>query len=82
MSAPVERTTRALAVLGAALAFGVGADILVRTVPERLDLALMLGALTTAGGYTVYRGLVPVPSGLAALGVPFAFLVVALIWRD
>ena len=82
MSAPTEHTGRALAVLGAALAFGLGADILARTVPARLDLVLMLGALATAGGSLVYRGLVPAPIGLARLGVPFAFLVVALIWRD
>jgi hypothetical protein len=45
-------------------------------------VALGLGALALVGGATVYRGLVPVPRALAPLGVPFALLALALIWRD
>ena len=82
MSAVADRTSQGLAVVTAALAFGVAADVLGRTVPGRLDVALGLGALLLAGGATVVRGLVPAPSALARLGVPFALLAVALIWRD
>jgi len=71
-----------MAVLGAALAVGLACDVLDRTVPDRLNVALGLGAAVLAGAALVQRGLVPVPTALAPLGVPFAFLAGALIWRD
>jgi hypothetical protein len=80
--AMTDRTKQGLAVVGAALAFGISADLLGRAIPARLDVALGLGALALVGGATVYRGLVPVPRALAPLGVPFALLALALIWRD
>jgi hypothetical protein len=82
MSATRDRTRQALAVIGAAAAAGVAADVLASTVPDRLDVALGLGALTLAGAAIVQRGFLPVPSALVPLGVPFAFLAAALIWRD
>ncbi|HEU5040322.1 MAG TPA: DUF4173 domain-containing protein, partial [Gemmatimonadales bacterium] len=82
MTAPGNRTHQGLAVLGAAVAFGIAADLLGRTVPGRLDVALGLVALVLAGGAIVQRELLPAPAALAPLGVPFAFLAGALIWRD
>ena len=82
MTAVSDRTRQGLAVVGAAVTFGIAADVLARTVPERLDAALGLGALALAGGVTVYRGLVPVPAGLTSLAAPLAFLALALLWRD
>jgi hypothetical protein len=82
MMPQTDRTRQGLAVVGAALAFGIAADVLARTVPGRLDVALGLGTLVLVGGVVVYRGLVPVPRALAPLGVPFALLALALIWRD
>jgi hypothetical protein len=82
MSTPADRTRQALAVLGAAVAFGVAADLLGRTVPGRLDVALGLVALVLSGASLVQRELIPPPAALAPLGIPFAFLTGALIWRD
>ena len=82
MSAPAERSRRAMAVLLAALAVGIASDVLARTVPDRLNLALGVGALVLAGAGLVQRGLAPLPTALVPLGVPFAFLTGALIWRD
>ena len=77
-----ERSRQALAVLAAALAFGLVADLLGRTVPGRLDVALGVVALVLTGAALVQRELVPAPRALAPLGVPFAFLTMALLWRD
>jgi hypothetical protein len=77
-----DRTRQGFAVVGAALAFGISADLLARAIPARLDVALGLGALVLVGGALVYRGRVPAPRVLAPLGVPFALLALALIWRD
>lgn len=82
MSIVTEPTRRGLAVLGAALAFGIAAMVLEETVPGRLDAALCLGALTLAGGVLVHQRSVPMPHWLAPLGVPCALLSAALIWRD
>lgn len=82
MSDAGDRSTRGLAVLGAAVAFGLAADVLGRTVPGRLNVALGLAALLLAAAAAIARGLVPVPATLAPLGVPFALLSGALIWRD
>ena len=82
MTAPLDRTRRGLAVAGAALATGLAADVLGRVVPDRLDVALGLGALALAAGAIVHRGLVPAPHALAPVAAPAALLAVALIWRD
>jgi hypothetical protein len=82
MTAMTERTRQGLAVVGAALAFGVSADLLAREIPGRLDTALGLGAFVLAGGVTVYLGFAPVPRALVPLAAPFALLALALIWRD
>jgi hypothetical protein len=82
MMAMTERTRRGLAVLGAGVALGVAADVLVHTVPERLNLALGLGALALVFGFLAQRGLISLPPRLAPVGVPLGLLCVALIWRD
>lgn len=82
MSAMTGRSRQALALVTGALAFGVAADVLSRTVPGRLDVALGVSALLLVAGFLVQRGLVPAPVDLAPLGMPLALLTVALIWRD
>jgi hypothetical protein len=76
------RTRQGLGLLTAALAFGVCADVLGRTVPGRLDVALGLGALLLFVGALVERGVLPPPTDLAPLGLPLALLGISLIWRD
>ncbi len=76
------RTRQGLAILGAALALGLMADLLAHLVPARLDLALGLGALVLALAALAQGGLVSLPASLASLGAPLALLGVALIWRD
>jgi len=58
------RTRQGLAILGAALALGVIADLLARLVPARLDLALGLGALVLALAALAQSGLAPLPARL------------------
>ncbi len=77
-----DQTRQGLALVGGALAFGVAADVLGRTVPGRLDAALGLTALLLVAGFLVQRGLVQAPAGIAPFGLPLALLTVALIWRD
>lgn len=77
-----DHTRQGLALVGGALAFGVAADVLARTVPGRLDVALGLTALLLVAGFLVQRGLVKAPAGIAPFGLPLALLTVALIWRD
>jgi hypothetical protein len=76
------RTRVGLALPAAALGFGVAADVLARTVPGRLDVALGLGVLVQAFGALALAGIVPRPARLAPLGLPLALLGPALIWRD
>jgi hypothetical protein len=68
--------------LGAALAFGVVANVLSRTVPGRLDVALGAGALVLLLCFLVERGRIAAQPGLGRLGIPLAFLTGSLIWRD
>ncbi|MBA3257944.1 MAG: DUF4173 domain-containing protein [Gemmatimonadales bacterium] len=77
-----EPNREGLALVAGALAFGVAADVLSRTVPARLDIALGVSALLLVAGILVQRGLLPAPVGIAPFGPPFALLTVALIWRD
>jgi hypothetical protein len=77
-----DRTRRGLAILAAALALGLVADVLARTVPARLDVALGLGAFVLALAALSQSGVVRFPESLLPLGVPLALLGVALIWRD
>jgi hypothetical protein len=77
-----SRTREGLAVLAAGITFGVAADVLVRTVPERLNAALGLGALALVFGVMAQRGLISLPRRLAPIGVPLSLLCVALVWRD
>src|SRR5262245_26902911 len=81
MSPMTPRTRQGLTIGAAALAVSVVGDILERTVPERLDLALGIGALVLAIGYVLAREPeldAPHPGFGLAAGV----LVVALVWRD
>jgi hypothetical protein len=77
-----ERTRQGLAVLAAGISMGLAADILAHTVPERLNVAVGLGALALMFGFLAHRGFIPVPPRLAPIGVPLALLSVALVWRD
>jgi len=76
------RTRQGLAVLSAALALGVVADVLGRLVPARLDVALGLAALVLALLALAQCGLATLPISLAPLGAPLALLGGALLWRD
>lgn len=81
MSPVTDRTRQALTIATAALAVGVVGDVLERTVPERLDLALAIGALVLATGSVLVREPeleAPHPGFGLAAGV----LVLALVWRD
>ena len=55
MSPTTDRTRQGLTIGAAALAVSVAGDILERTVPERLGLALGIGALVLAIGYVLAR---------------------------
>jgi hypothetical protein len=76
------RTREGLAILGAGIALGLAADVLVHTVPERLNVALGMGALALVFGFLAQRELISLPPKLAPVGVPVALLCVALVWRD
>jgi hypothetical protein len=81
MKPMTERTRQGLTIGAAALAMSVAGDLLERTVPERLDLALGIAALVLAVGYVFAREPeldAPHPGYALAAGV----LTVALIWRD
>ena len=81
MSPMTDRTRQGLTIGAAALAVSVAGDILERTVPERLDLALGIGALVLAICYVLAREPeldTPHPGFGLAAGV----VVVALVWRD
>jgi hypothetical protein len=81
MTPMTERTRQGLTVAAAALAVAVVGDVLERTVPGRLDLALAVGAIILAIGYLLLREPeleAPHPGFGLAAGV----LVVALVWRD
>jgi hypothetical protein len=81
MSPMTPRTRQGLTIGAAALAVSVVGDILERTVPERLDLALGIGALVLAIAYVFAREpeLEAPPPGY---GLAAGVLVVALVWRD
>ena len=55
MSPTTDRTRQGLTIGAAALAVSAAGDILERTVPERLGLALGIGALVLAIGYVLTR---------------------------
>jgi hypothetical protein len=76
------RTRQGLAVLAAGLALGITADALQRLVPDRLDVALGIGAFALALVALAQTGVVELPGSLAPLGVPLALSGIALIWRD
>jgi hypothetical protein len=76
------RTRQALAFLVAALALGVVADLLARQVPERLDIALWLGAAEVVIAALAQAGLLRLAPAQAAFAGALALLTVALIWRD
>ena len=81
MTPMTDRTRQGLTIGAAALAVSVAGDILERTVPQRLDLALGIGALVLAICYVLAREPeldAPHPGFALAAGV----LVVALVWRD
>jgi len=76
-----ERTARGLAIVSAALSFGLAADVLGRAVPGRLDVALGAGFLVLLVGYLVQRE-PALPAPPAGLGLAAGVLALALIWRD
>jgi Domain of unknown function (DUF4173) len=76
-----DRTRQGLTIAAAALAVAIVGDILERTVPERLDLALGIGALVLAIGYVFTREPELDPPH-AGFGLAAGLLVVALVWRD
>jgi uncharacterized protein DUF4153 len=81
MTPMTDRTRQGLTIAAAAVAVAVVGDILERTVPERLDLALGIGALILAAAYVFAREPeldAPHPGFGLAAGV----LVLALVWRD
>jgi hypothetical protein len=77
-----DRTRQGLGLLAAALTLGLVADVLSRTVPARLDVALGLSAFVLVLVALSHSGIVRLPAKLAPLGVPLALLGIALIWRD
>jgi hypothetical protein len=77
-----SRTREGLAILAAGIALGVAADVLAHTVPERLNVAVGLGALALVFGSMAQRGLISLPPKLAPIGVLLGLLCVALVWRD
>ncbi|HKU62280.1 MAG TPA: DUF4173 domain-containing protein [Gemmatimonadales bacterium] len=81
MSGTIPRTRQGLTVAAAAVAIGVAGDVLERTVPGRLDLALGVGALVLAVSYVLARepDLDPPHPGF---GLAAGVLVLSLIWRD
>jgi hypothetical protein len=81
VSSMTDRTRQGLTIAAAALAVGVVGDVLERTVPERLDLALAVGALVLAIGYVLMREpeLEPPSPGF---GLAAGVFVLALVWRD
>ena len=81
MSAVPDRTRQGLAIAGAALAVGLGGDVLERTVPERLDVALAVGALVLAIGYILWRE-PDLERPHPGFGLAAGVLVLALVWRD
>jgi hypothetical protein len=82
MSAPAERTRQSLAIVAGAITFGLVVDVLARSVPARLDVALAICALLLIAGVLVHRGGFVAPDGITSFGAPFAVLLIALIWRD
>jgi hypothetical protein len=77
-----DRTRQGLAILVAALGLGVAADVLLDTVPDRLNLALGLAAFVLVVLALRQAGAVRLPGKFAPLGAPLALLGLALIWRD
>jgi hypothetical protein len=75
------RTRQGLTIGGAGLAFGLVADVLGRSVPGRLDVALGVGALVLAAGYVLVRE--PDLQGPhPGFGLAAGILALALVWRD
>lgn len=77
-----DRTRQGLAILAAALVLGVAADVLLDTVPDRLNFALGLGAFVLVVLGLRQAGAVRLPGKFAPLGAPLALLGLALVWRD
>jgi hypothetical protein len=77
-----DRTRQGLAILWAALTLGIAADVLLQAVPDRLNLALGLGAFVLVVLALRQAGVVRLPGKFAPLGAPLALLGLALIWRD
>jgi len=77
-----DRTRQGLAILVAAAVLGVAADVLLDTVPDRLNFALGLAAFVLVVLALRQAGAVRLPGKFAPLGAPLALLGLALIWRD
>jgi hypothetical protein len=76
------RTRQGLLLLGAALALGLVADVLVSFLPARLNVALGLGALAITVLALAETGVVALPVSLGRLAAPLLLLGTALLWRD
>ncbi len=81
MSPSTDRTRQGLTIASVALAVGLVGDVLERTVPERLDLALAVGALVVAIGYVMMRE-PELETPHPGFGVAAGVLLLALVWRD
>jgi Domain of unknown function (DUF4173) len=81
MTSMTDRTRQGLTIAAAALAVAIVGDLLERTVPERLDLALGIGALVLAVGYVFARE-PELDSPHPGFGLVAGVLAVALVWRD
>ena len=81
MSPMTDRTRQGLTIAAAAVAVGLVGDVLERTVPERLDLALAVGVLVLAIGYVLLRE-PELDSPHPGFGLAAGVLVLALVWRD
>ncbi len=73
---------RALILLGTALLLGVAADVVLRTVPDQLGQALLIGLALVAGLVLERRGVVDVPRESYVLAAGAFVFTMALVVRD
>jgi hypothetical protein len=74
-------TRRALGLLATALLLGIAADLLGRTVPDRLSMAIWIVLALVAGLLLAHRGVVEVPRRSFVLAGPALMFAVGLVGR-